>query len=509
MESNKKRLAKNTILLYIRTLITLAVGLFTARVIINALGVSDYGIYNIVGGFVSLFSILGGVLISATQRYMNFELGKKEQARSYEVFGAAIGINLGISIFLLVVLETFGLWFLNYKLNIPSDRLLAANWVFQCSIITFIVNILSAPYNAAIIAHEKMSAFAYISMLDAFLKLGVAYLLYVAGFDKLIVYSILLTLVAIFIRYIYSSYCTRHFSETKFHVSKEKKLYKEMTGFASMTFLGRLASILSSQGVSIILNIFFGVTVNAARGIALQVNTAVMKFVSDFTTALNPQITKRYAGGDNKGMFKLCCTGAKLSFFLLILFAVPIFFKAPYILKIWLKTFPEETIVFIRLTMLVSLCSVLSQPLIIGILSTGNIKSMCLIIGTVHLFVLPISYLVLWLNYPAYSVYIVSLFIELILLFIRLSILCKLIKESVLIYIKNVVLRILPALIISFLVGGVTNKMFDNNFVDFILVSFITILISGITSFFFGLTTHERYTIINYVARMMIKFKKQ
>lgn len=503
--SNNKRLVKNTMLLYVRTFITLIVSLFTSRIVLDTLGVDDYGIYNIVGGFVSMFSILSGVLVSATQRFMNFELGRKENSRAYEIFGTAMGIHIGLAVVLLILFESFGLWFLNCKLNIPADRMTAANWVFQCSLITFVVNVLSAPYNATIIAHEKMSAFAYISLFDVFLKLGVAYFLYLSGFDKLIIYAVLLALVAIVIRLIYSSYCTRHFEETKFHISKDISLYKEMTGFASMTFLGRFASILSNQGVNIILNLFFGVTVNAARGIATQVNNAVVKFVSDFTTALNPQITKKYACDDKEGMFTLCCKGAKFSFFMLLLMATPIFFRTPYILEIWLKNYPPETVMFVRLTLLVSLCSVLSHPLIMGILSTGNIKTMCLIIGCIHILTLPLSYIALKFNAPVYSVYVVAIVIEILLLFTRLFILCKLIDLSPRLFFNDVIFRIIPVLAIVFATTYFINSFISDSVVGLLILVIVECIVCGACIFSIGLKSSERKMIISFINKKIKK----
>lgn len=505
VSSNNKRLAKNTLMLYVRTFITLIVSLFTSRIVLDTLGVDDYGIYNIVGGFVSMFSILSGVLVSATQRFMNFELGRKKNSRANEVFGAAMGIHIGLAIVLLILFESFGLWFLNYRLNIPVDRMTAANWVFQCSLITFVVNVLSSPYNATIIAHEKMSAFAYISLFDVFLKLGVAYFLYLSGFDKLIVYAVLHVLVAISIRFIYSSYCTRNFEETKFHVSRDKSLYKEMTGFASMTFLGRFASILSNQGVNIILNLFFGVTVNAARGIATQVNSAVVKFVSDFTTALNPQITKKYAEDDKEGMYRLCCTGAKFSFFMLLLVATPIFFRTPYILDIWLKNFPPETVIFVRLTILVSLCTVLSQPLITGILSTGNIKTMCLLIGGIHILTLPLSYIVLKFGAPSYSIYIVAFVIEITLLLTRLIIMCKLINLKIRVYFKEVIVRIIPILTIVFTTSYLLNIFFHDNLLGLLFMVISEVIICSISICTIGLKTSERKLIVDFIRNKIRK----
>lgn len=501
LSSNSKRLAKNTLLLYVRTLLTLFIGLFTSRIVLDTLGVEDYGIYNIVGGFVSLFSIVGGSLVGATQRFLNYELGKKSENRSREVFGVALGIHAGLAIVLLVLFETLGLWFLNVKLNIPDGRMYAANWVFQCSLLTFLVNILSSPYNASIIAHERMGAFAYISLLDVFLKLLIVYSLYYASFDRLVEYAVLIVFESLLIRFVYSAYCTRNFPETKFHISRNVKLYKEMTGFASMTFLGQFASVLANQGGNIILNIFFGVAVNASRGISVQVNSAVMKFITDFTTALNPQITKRYASGDSQGMMRLCCMGSKISYFLLLLFAVPIIFRTPYILDLWLKKYPVESVIFVRLTMVLSMVNVLSYTLITGILSTGNIKGMCLWIGGIHILVLPLCYLVLYFGGEAYTVYVVSIIIESILLMVRLTILSKLIGYNSSIYLKDVVFRVVAITILSGLIAYEVNRYFDMTFVGLIFVTIISILSSLLLILIIGFSNHERKIIGNLLVK--------
>lgn len=505
VSSNSNRLLKNTLFLYLRTFVTLAIGLFTSRVILNTLGILDYGTYNVVGGFVAMFSIVGGSLVSATQRFLNYELGRNSESKTYEVFGAAMGIHIVLAVILLLLFESFGLWFLNNKMVFPNGRMDAVNWVFQCSIFTFLVNILSSPYNAAIIAHERMSAFAYISLLDVSLKLAIVYLLCISPVDKLVMYAVLLCLEALFIRLIYDMYCVRNFSETKFHVSRDKALYREMVGFSSMTFLGQFANVLSNQGVNILLNMFFGVAVNAARGITVQVNNAVIKFVTDFTTALNPQITKRYASGNVDSMVSLCYRGSKLSYFLFLFFAIPIFFKTPLILELWLKVFPTDAVIFIRLTMLTSLCTVLSTPLVTAILATGNVKKMCLWIGIVHLLVLPICYLVLLMGGAPYTVYFVAFIIDCFLLFLRLLILCKLINRSPRKFLTDVLLRIILVSSLCFIWGYIISNLFATNFFGLMCFSFATFVANVIFIYCFGMISYERQLIKSYIATKLKK----
>ena len=322
--SNNKRIAKNTLLLYVRTLFIMLVTLYTSRVVLNTLGVTDYGIYNVVGGVVMMFSVISGSLSSSISRFITYELGHGDFDRLKRIFSTSINIQIGISLVILVLAELFGVWFLNTKMNIPAERLSAANWVLQCSLLSFIINLISVPYNACIIAHERMSAFAYISILEAVLKLAVVYMLLVSPYDKLVTYAILLVIVALLIRLTYGQYCRRHFEESRYQFVYDKPLVKEMTSFAGWSFFGNSAYMLNVQGVDMLINIFFGVTLNAARGVATQVQNAVMQFVNNFAVAVNPQITKSYAAGEREYMNKLVCRGARFSYFLLLIFVVPL-----------------------------------------------------------------------------------------------------------------------------------------------------------------------------------------
>ena len=315
---NNKRIAKNTLLLYFRMLFLMVISLFTSRITLQTLGVDNFGIYNVVGGIVAMFSIMSGSLSNAISRYITFELGKGDKKILKKVFSTAVNVQIIMAVIIAVLIEIGGVWFLNYKMNIPAGRMVAANWVLQFSIISFAVNLISIPYNAAIIAHEKMSAFAYISIYEAVMKLVVVYLIVISPFDKLIVYSFLILLISLSLRLIYGIYCKRKFEECSYMFILDKPLLKKMSGFAGWNFLGAGSFLLMTQGVNMLLNMFFGVALNAARGIATQVENVVNQFTINFGTAINPQITKSYAKGDYDYMHKLVFAGSKYSFFLVV-----------------------------------------------------------------------------------------------------------------------------------------------------------------------------------------------
>ncbi len=506
MESVKdanKRIARNTILLYIRTFLILIISLYTSRVVINTLGIEDYGIYNVVGGFVAMFSIISATLTGTTQRYLTFELGKVDNEKSKEVFGAALNIHIGLSLILLLLLETIGLWFINVHLNIPSERLYATNWVYQCSLLTFLLNILSAPYNAAIIAHEKMGAFAYISLLEVVLKLIAVLLLAFSPFDQLIYYSILLLLVAIVIRMIYTIYCKIHFDETKYVFCRNKSLYRDMAGFAGMTFLGGLSNILSNQGVNILLNLFFGVTVNAARGISVQVQGAVTKFVMDFTTAINPQITKSYAANDIERSLDLVYKGSRFSFYLLLMLALPIMFKTPYILQLWLKQYPEFTVAFVVLTLILAMTEVLSTTLTTAIFATGTIKNFCLWIGGLRLLNLPICYVLLKMGGAPTDVFYVLITMNIVLLFVRIIVISKLTNTNGYLFVKNVVYRVILVAIAATGVTFLINKICPDTILGLLFLAILSCSMSSLIIYSLGLKKTERQA-INHVVNSKI-----
>ena len=505
--SSNKRLAKNTVLLYMRTLAVMIISIFTSRVILQSLGIEDYGTYNVIGGFVAMFSLLGGTLVTATQRFINVELGKKENGNPNEVFCTAMGIHLILAAILFIALETFGLWFLNCKMNIPEGRMFAANVVFQCSVLAFLLNIICMPYNAIIIAYERMKAFAYISLYDVIVKLLISYALFLFLYDRLIIYAILLLLLAISERSIYSIYCRRHFpDESKFHIVRDKQAYIRQTSFAGYTFLGSFASILSNHGVNIVLNLFCGVAVNAARAISMQVLHAITKFVSDFTVALNPQIVKTYASGETGKSMELVYRGAKFSYYLMFVFSVPIIFFTPEILKLWLGHYPEHTVVFVRLTLVYGLVTVLSKTLTTEILATGVLRTNAFIIGGLRILILPLSYLVLWMGYEAYTVYYVPIAIDSISIFTRLYILRDITGVRIWEFVKHVLLPVSWVSVVSLVPCYIIQRLMPSAYSILSVFIIVAVCVGVIAAI--GISSNERKMIISAINKIMKK-KKQ
>lgn len=489
---NNKRIAKNTLLLYIRMLFMMAISLYTSRVVLNTLGVEDYGIYNVVGGVVAMFGFINSSMSSATQRYITFALGKGNFKNLQKVFSTALQIHVLISVLIIILGETVGLWFMYEKMQIPADRMDAAFWVLQCSIVSTVIMILSVPYNADIIAHEKMSAFAYISIVEAILKLVIVYMLLISPFDKLIFYAFLILIVQILIRFCYSLYCNKHFKESKYRRTWDKHLFKEMTGFAGWSMFGNLSSVLYGQGLNMLLNVFFGPVVNAARAIAVQVQSAIQQFVGNFQMALNPQITKTYAKGELNEMYNLMFRSARFSFYLLFLISLPILIETNIILKFWLKVVPDNTIIFLRIIICISLIYTLSNPLMIANQATGRVKRYQAICGSIQLLILPISYVILLLGYPAYSVFIVHFAIELLTQFVRMLILKPLIGLQIKAYINYIYIRVFIVAIFSSIIPLATCLIMEDTIIRFLLVLFISLISVLIIVYNIGLSNDER-----------------
>lgn len=506
---NNKRIAKNTLLLYVRMLFTMAVSLFTSRVILNTLGVEDYGINNVVGGIVTMFSVLSGSLSSSISRFITFELGKGNIERLKTIFSTGVNIQLGMSVLIIIIAEAVGIWFLNAKMNIPADRMVAANWVFQCAILTFVLNLLSVPYNAAIIAHEKMSAFAYISVVEVSLKLIIVYMLMISPFDRLETYAVLLLLVGAVIRFIYGYYCKRHFEECTYHFVFDKPVLKEMTGFAGWNFLGNGAYMLNTQGVNILMNLYFGVAVNAARGIATQVDAALKQFVNNFTTAVNPQITKSYAQGDLDYMHKLVCRSAKFSAFLMMFFAVPIILETNTILTIWLKTVPDYAVIFLQWIIISSFMdTVLANSLVTSMFATGKIKRYQIIVTTVGCLVFPLSWIAFKLGFEPQVGYILYFIIYTILLFVRLYLLKDMVKLPVMMYIREVLYKLAPIIVVGFAIPGILILTMDAGWLRLILVCLLSVLVTAASEYFIGLSNKEKNFVAEKIKLVIGKIKK-
>ena len=501
--SANKRIAKNTLVLYVRMLFTMGISLFTSRVVLQTLGVEDYGISSVVGGVISMFTFINAAMVSSTQRYLNFELVRGDANQLRSVFSTSLQIHALIALAIIVLSETVGLWFLNEKLVIPEARMTAAMWVYQCSILSCAVSIMSTPYNAVIVAHEKMSAFAYISILDVSLKLLVVYLLVVLPFDKLIILSILTLLVQLFIRYIYTLYCHRHFPESYFQFRFNKTLFKEMFGFAGWSFWGNLAAILYTQGLNMMLNIFFGPIVNAARGIAVQVQSAVQQFVGGFQTALNPQITKNYASNNLPQMHSLMFRSARFSFLLLFFLSLPVLMETNFILTLWLKTVPNDAVIFTQIMICISLIYTTANPCVIANQATGKVKIYQMVVGGILLLILPISYVVLKLGAPAYSVFIVHFCIESVAQFSRMYMLRNLIHLPLWQYMKNIYIPIVSTVAIAIILPLVVRMQVAEGWLRFLAVGFTCVLSVGASSYFIGFTKQERVFFLDKGLRLL------
>lgn len=489
---NNKRIAKNTALLYFRMLFLMFIGLFTSRINLQALGIDNFGIYNVVGGVVAMFSILTGSLGVAISRDITFELGKGNTEKLNKVFSSAVTIQILMSVVIVVLAEIVGVWFLNNKMVIPEERLYAANWVLQFSIISFVLSLVSVPYNACIIAHEKMSAFAYITIYEAIMKLVVAYTVFITPFDKLITYSALLLFISLTMRLIYGIYCAKHFEECHYQFAFDKKMLKHMGGFAGWTMIGNLAWVGYSQGINILLNLFFGPSVNAARGVAMQVNEKVSSFCTNFQMALNPQITKSYASNDLDRMHTLIYASSKYSFFMLLLLSLPIMIEAPSILHYWLGEYPDHSVWFVRLIFMILMVDATANPLTVGAQANGKIKKYQIIVGSIQLLIVPISYIVLKLGYQPEAVFVVHFIIIIIALYIRVMMLRDMINLPFGEYVKKVVFRIVAVVCASIIIPIVLHIYLPANFGSMLLTCLASCLSVLIGVYALGLTPEEK-----------------
>ena len=415
-----RRIAKNTMMLYVRMFVLMLVGLYTSRVVLNALGETDYGVYSVVGGVVAMFSMISGALNSAVSRFITFELGKNNPERLNRVYCTSVNIQLILALIIVLLAEPIGLWFIENKMTIDPARIPAATWVLHFSLLAFVINLMSVPQMASITAHEKMSAYAYIGILDGLLRLGVAFMIVSAPFDRLVYYAMLMAGVVLIVRLTYGIYCRIHFPECRYRFVFDRPLVKEMFAFAGWNFIGVTSGVLRDHGGNILVNLFAGPVVNAARGVAVQLNGAVQSFVTNFMTAVNPQITKSYAAGDYKYVFALIGKSSRMSFYMLSLMAIPIIFNADLLLQIWLKEVPEHTTLFVQLFLMFALSESLSLPLITSMLATGRIRNYQLVVGGIQLLNLPVSYIFLKMGAIPEITVVVAIALSHVCLFARL-----------------------------------------------------------------------------------------
>jgi O-antigen/teichoic acid export membrane protein len=456
-----------------------------------------------------MFGFLNSAMSRATQRFLAFEIGRKDIFQLRNVFSMSLNIHFFIAFIVFLFAETIGLWFVNNQLTIPQERMEAARWVYHLSILSLMVNIVSVPYNAMIIAHERMNVFAWVSIVEVSLKLLIVFMLQWFGFDKLKFYAILMFGVSLLIRLIYGMYCDWKFKESKLRWFWDKAMFKTLLSFAGWNLWGNIASVMAGQGVNMLLNIFFGPVVNAARGIAFQVTGAINSFVQNFQMALNPQIIKSYAANDLKYMHQLIFQGAKFSFFLLLILSLPIILEAEIILKLWLKTVPDNTVIFIRLVLVNILIDSISGPLMTAAQATGRIKLYQGIVGGLSLIILPTSYFFLKLGYPPEITLYVSIFYSVLTLFARLIIIQKLIQLNVILFFINIFLKSIIVAILAALLPIYVKISIDESMIQLLSVILTSIASSITVIYLVGLNNKERIYLLKIIRnRIRPKIRK-
>lgn len=498
---NNKRIAKNAVFLYLRMFFVMVISLYTSRVILQKLGIEDFGIYNVIGGVVSMMGFINVSMSSSTTRYMNFAIGKKDINLANKTFSSCLIIYIALSLLLLLLGETIGLWFVNNKLTIPDDRIYAANWVYQFSLLSCIATVISNPYHATIIAHEKMNVYAFISIVEVLLKLLIVLLLSSISYDKLYSYGLLFMIQSCIVTLIYYLYCKKNYVENKFRFFDDKTFFKELIAYSGWNIFGSVASLVKSQGLNILLNMFFNPVVNAARGIAYQVNAAILQFFSSFYTAVRPQITKYYASGDIDNMRRLVFSSSRYSFFLILLLALPITIEAPFIIELWLGQIPEYTIPFLRLIIVISAIDSMSSPIMTAAHSTGKIALYQACVGTLSMLNIPISFCVLKIIHEPLIVFQVSLLISIISAFVRLWIVSKQIKISVKLYIADVYVRCAIVAILASVIPILLNNYLEGSVVNNILICVICVISALLFIIFIGMKSSERATVFNVVSK--------
>ncbi len=506
VNKNTERIAKNTLVLYVRMLFLMLIGLFTSREILAALGVEDYGIYNVVGGFVSMFSLVSSALTSSCTRFINYEMGAGNPQRLRTVFSTTVTIQYCLTIIIAILCETIGLWYVNNKMVLPPERLYAANWCFQLSVLSFCLNLIQVPYNAAIVAHEDMKTFAYVSILEGVAKLAICFLIMCSPFDRLIFYAILLFIVSLIIRIIYQVYCRRHYAECKYYFVLNRSFLKQIFNYTGWHLIGNGSAILRYQGVNVVLNLFFGPVLNAAKGVGSQVQSLVTRFAGNFMIALNPQITQSYAKKDYQYMFNLVYRGSRFSFYILFLLGLPVVVNADYLVHLWLKEVPDYAVAFAQLGLINAMLQSMSNTLITAQNATGQVRNYQLIVGGLQLLILPLSYLVLYLGFSPLSVLWVSIIMDVVLLLARLYMLPFTLKDfKPTDYFKKVVFKCLVITFLSAIIPFLLKEMMPDNLCTTIMNVLVCILISSLCVYYIGCSCQERMQVNGYINKFKNK----
>lgn len=502
--SKSKRIAKNTLLLYFRMLFLMFINLYASRVILDALGVEDYGIYNVVGGFVAMFSIISSPLTSACSRFLNYEMGKGIQDRIRIVFSTSLSVHILLAIIIAILCEVIGVWYLNNHMVLPAGRLVAASFCFHFSVFNFCTNIITIPYNAAIIAHERMKVFAYVSLFEGIAKLLVCFLIMYTPFDRLVFYGLLLLVIQLCVRATYQLYCKKNFEECSYTFVIDRVLITQIFAYTSWQLLGHTSRVLKNQGVDLLLNSFFGPVLNAAKGIANQVQGTIEGFANNFMIAMNPQITQSYAEGDHKYMLKLVFNGSRYAFFMLLILSLPIIIYADFILNIWLKQVPDYTVIFVQLTLVSTLILSLSHTLYTTINATGNIKYYQIVVSGIGLMNLPLSYLFLKIGFNAACVMVIALVLRLLELYFRIYIVSQNIALfNMSDYFKKVILPCFTIAVLAAVLPVSLKFIFDYSILSSFANIVLSFIICSLAIFFLGCSSKERKLVLSKVVKML------
>ncbi len=498
---NSKKIAKNTLFLYIRMLVMMIVSLFTSRVVLDVLGAQDYGIYNIIGGVIVLFSFFKTALNAATQRFLNFSLGKKDNIHATRIFRMSMNVYIILSFIIIVSAETIGLWFVNTQLNIPSERISAANWVYQLTIITFVISIIRTPYDATILAHERMDFYAYMSLGEVVLKLLLVYIIYFSPYDKLIVYALLYTLIPLFILVICNIFCSRSFETCHYRVGWDSDIFKKLFSFTGWSLFGSLATMSAQQGLNILINIFYGVTVNAAVGIANQVCAAVNHFVGNFQVAFRPQITKYYAVGEYDKFYRLIFSASKFSYYMMFLLALPIMLSIDSILSIWLVEVPTYTAIFCQLILVIMIIEAVATPLWMSVEARGNIRNYQILMASVIFLNFPLAYAVLACGLPVYSVWCVKIIVTILVFVARCWYIKKYLNFPLMDYVSLVLLRIATVTIVALPIPFLIKFSISGFWYNLVGVTITSIIVAVIAIYQLGLNSSEK----DMLSRVLVK----
>ena len=507
--SSNSRIVKNTTFLYVRMLLLMGVTLYTSRVVLDVLGVDDFGIYQVVGGVVAMFGFLNNSMSLTTQRFLNFEMGKNDKIRVNRFFCLSISVHFLLALLVLILAETVGLWFLESKLDIPIDRMDAAKWVFHFSVFSAMVTIMQVPYNASIIANEQMNVYAYLSLIEVFLKLVVVFLIKLFDVDSLKLYAVLIFVVTVFVAAIYRLYCSIKFDTCKFRLFWDRMMFIDLFSQSSWNLLGTSANMMTTQGKKFLLNVFFGVALNASEGIASQVNAAINQFMINFLTAIRPQIVKLYAQNKMKELNELVYKGSLYSYYLIYLLTLPVLIQTETILSIWLKNVPTYSVLFTQLVLIIGLINATSVAYATAFQASGEVKIYQIIVSSTLFLTIPIAYICLKLGYPPYSIFIVSMVITLIQQIIRIFLLKKITGISE----KGFYIKVLrPILIVTFvsllLISPFKLIVLNNTFLKFMLTTICSFLIVICSIYYWGINSMERHFINKKLYSLQNKLKR-